>query len=312
MPNWEEKPTMISVSCCLLQGKDDEFHQWQADLNSNASINPGFISSEVTFSPAPPEAWVIVQRFKTTEDLKAWENSTEFKKKIADLEKYAIQGSVHYGTTAITGLQNGITEIFVTEVSPGKEAEFQKWNAKINEAESKFPGFRGAYLQSPASADSSHWITMIRFDTTENLDKWLASEERKEVLKESKALIASIEGHRMISPYAGWFSSVSKGGEAPPGWKQGMIVLLVLYPVVMLEFIFLAPLKNYLNLPVNTFVGNSLSVALTTYPLIPLAIYFLRWWLIPPKEKYREYTLKGVALLLGIYALQVLIFCLIF
>ncbi len=153
---------------------------------------------------------------------------------------------------------------------------------------------------------------MLQFDTAAHLDCWLASNERKEILKELGKLISSIEDHRVISPYSGWFASTIQQGEAPPGWKQAMLVILVLYPIVMLEMIFLAPLSKYLDLTVHTFIGNVLSVSLVTFPLMPFAIRYLTWWLLPHKERQRQDTLKGILLMCALYLIEILIFWIIF
>jgi hypothetical protein len=53
-----------------------------------------------------------------------------------------------------------------------------------------------------------------------------------------------------------------------------MIVLLTLYPIVMLEQMFLNPLWDSLSLDMAEaiFIGNQLSVAATGFLLIPLAL----------------------------------------
>ena len=49
-----------------------------------------------------------------------------------------------------------------------------------------------------------------------------------------------------------------------------MIVLLTLFPVVMLELLYLSPLLHSLAMAVATSIGNLLSVAATGFVLIPL------------------------------------------
>src|SRR5262249_32985415 len=144
--------------------------------------------------------------------------------------------------------------------------------------------FRGVYVKSPTPGQGENWITLLRFDSQEHLDRWLTSKERKEVLKEARPLITSLESHRVISPFAGWFASTATDGRIPPVWKQTCLVLLVLFPIVMLELKFLLPLTKNLNLSVGTFIGNAISVTLVSWPMMPIAIYFLRWWLSPSDE----------------------------
>jgi antibiotic biosynthesis monooxygenase (ABM) superfamily enzyme len=49
-----------------------------------------------------------------------------------------------------------------------------------------------------------------------------------------------------------------------------MIILLTLFPVVMLELLYLSPLLHSLAMAVATSIGNLLSVAATGFVLIPL------------------------------------------
>ena len=70
-------------------------------------------------------------------------------------------------------------------------------------------------------------------------------------------------------------------GKPPNMWKTACLVLLTLFPVVMLELRFLNPHLATLNPAVRTFIGNAISVALTTWPLMPLAIWGFHAWLFP-------------------------------
>lgn len=191
------------------------------------------------------------------------------------------------------------TEVFVTQVDPEKEEAFRAWIAKIHQAEATFPGFRGMYVQSPVQG--RNWITFLHFDTEENLERWLHSQERQKILLESQPLIVSLESHR-ISPYGGWFTSIEK----PSVWKQTMLVLLVLFPIVMLELKFLTPLTKGLNPSIATFIGNAISVALIAWPLMPLAISCLKWWLAPKID--RRTNIFGAGIIVAVYLLEIALF----
>lgn len=204
--------------------------------------------------------------------------------------------------------QRNITEIFVTRVSADKEEDYREWIAKIHQLETTFPGFCGMYVQSPREGTDGNWITLLEFDTLENLEHWLSSKERQQLLSESQSLIESLESHRLISPYAGWFASLAPEGKSPPVWKQTMIVLLVLFPIVMLELKFLPFLTLQLNPALGTFIANTISVILIAWPMMPIAIWFLGWWLTPQSTHYQQATLWGTALLILLYIFEIAIF----
>ncbi len=98
----------------------------------------------------------------------------------------------------------------------------------------------------------------------------------------------------------------------PPNWKQGMIVLLVLFPVVMLEILFLNPLLSSLNPAVANFIGLIISVVALTWALVPLANRAFEWWLLPGPGDSPRVEIAGTALIIGLYALSVAVFAWLF
>lgn len=289
-----------------------DFAQWQAKLNAAITAHPGFISLEI-LSPKQPEQheWLLVQRFFTPDDLTSWRHSETRKKLMEELGNYLVSShreSIQEVDSSSSPVKGIVTEVFVTQVNHENETAYREWMAKIHQAEAKFPGFRGVYMQSPITSGGVHWITLLQFDTPENLDHWLNSPERKTVLEEAKSLITSLESHRMISPYAGWFASVAKGGKLPPLWKQTMLILLVLFPIVMLEFKYLSPLTAGLNISLATFIGNAISVTLISWPMMPIAIWFLGWWLSPNSERRWQATFVGTFIVILLYVIEIAIF----
>lgn len=284
-----------------------EFADWQAKLNIAIAEHPGFVSLEI-LSPALPEQpeWLIVQRFYNQEDVVAWRKSGIRLKLMEELKKYLVAGKeeVEEIASSASSIQGGVTEVFVTQINPKNEKAYHKWMAKIHQVEAKFPGFKGVYMQSP-NQGGINWITLLHFDTPENLDRWLSSPERQKVLSESKTLISSLESHRMISPFAGWFASVAKAGALPPAWKQTMITLLVLFPIVMFELKYLSLWTRGLNPSLATFISNAISVVLISWPMMPLAILLLRWWLVPQSEKYLQATVLGTILIVFLYVAEI-------
>ncbi len=206
-----------------------------------------------------------------------------------------------------SNMRSNVTEVFVTKVSSDKAEAFREWVAKIHRVEVKFPGFRGMFVQSPSSNQGENWITFLQFERQENLDAWLRSPERKAILDEAGTLINSLESHRVISPYAGWFPSTYLADSEIPVWKQTMIILLVLFPIVMLELKFLSPLTKSLNSSLATFMANAISVSLISWPFMPIAIKYLKWWLTPTGNAKKS-ELKGIILILGLYILEIVVF----
>lgn len=285
------------------------FADWQALINAKLTAFPGFVSLEFMNLSNSSFEWLIVQRFSNPDELTNWLMSNDFIDLKKKLSKEFAQGEIKEELSSTSESRDYVTEVFVTEVSPSKEKDFRNWIAKIHQAEAQFPGFKGVYVQAPTKVGGKNWLTLLQFDTQANLDQWLNSPNRNEILKESKSLISSLETHRIISPFAGWFKSFEEiSGEAPQVWKQSMIVLLVLFPIVMLEMKYLNPLTHGINLSLAVFIGNAISVSLVSWPLVPIVIYCMRWWLAPKEDIYQRNTVIGTGVIILLYIIEVLAF----
>lgn len=308
MPKPFDYVTIVTNRVCIQPAFTGDFISWQAKFNETISEFPGFVSLEIQSSEKDKKTiWTIVQRFYHSEHALAWRNSQMRQELIGQLNAFTGANPIEELETEASTLTSGVTEVFVTHVNPDDEKAYHAWVAKIHQAEAKFPGFRSLYIQSPIQGKSQTWLTLLQFDSSEHLDQWLSSPERQKILNESQSLIQSCESHRVISPYAGWFASIDKSAGVVPAWKQSMIVLLVLFPIVMLELKFLPLLIGLLNPSLSTFIGNAISVSLLAWPFMPIAIKLLRWWLVP-KENSRSLTMLGTLVVIGFYLLEIILF----
>ncbi len=296
--------TLVTIARVRLNDQE-RFCTWQGKFHALMSTYKGFVSLEI-LSPEKKDIpeWMIFQRFFDRESLEVWQQSDDRKQLLQELQEFAKVSDVQPEQTKEP---RGVTEVFVTKISPNTEAEYRKWMAKIHQAEAKFVGFRGVYVQSPFEGQGEHWITLLHFDTPEHLDLWLHSEERKEILQEGKLLISFLESHRVMSSFAGWFQSLEKEDRIPPVWKQTLLVLLVLYPIVMLQMKFLTPVLSSMDRAYSTFIANAISVCLISWPFLPISIYFLHWWLNPKTKNTIRTTVLGTVVVLFLYALEIIL-----
>lgn len=288
-----------------------DFAQWASRLQKAMLAFKGGLSSEF-WPPAPPDQdeWVATMRFESIDALRAWRTSETFRGLIAEGEPL-VEGArftqLVGGAATEFYVQNSATEVIVTELKPGKEAEYRDWAKRTDEMEGTFPGFRGSYVQAPEPGDNV-WTTLLRFDTVDKLNAWLNSPQRAALLKESEDLTARVLVHRVDTSFPGWVPKDPATGKSPPNWKTALLVIMVLFPVVMLELKFLMPHLRILNPALATLIGNSISVALVTWPLMPLvAIKTFGWWLFP-NGRPRWVHLAGPLAVAIVFALELAVF----
>jgi antibiotic biosynthesis monooxygenase (ABM) superfamily enzyme len=301
--------TAISTKFAVHTDRVQQFAVWQAALTRLAGMADGFVSIEMLPAFAGSPDWQIVERFRTSVQLAAWKGSADRAKAyavLAPLLDPARPQIVDEPAPDFHSLSS-ITEVVTTLVAPGKAQAFQAWAEAMQAAQAAFPGYMGTLVQAPLSAEVPYWTTLVRFSKPAVLDAWLASPERKALLEKSDPSVSTWKSQRMTSPFAGWFGG-APDQPPPAAWKQTALVLLVLFPVVMLEIKYLSPILTGLNLAVSTFIGNAISVSLVSWPLIKIAIWSLGWWLTPGSTNRWRTEILGAITLSGLYAIELLIF----
>jgi antibiotic biosynthesis monooxygenase (ABM) superfamily enzyme len=277
------EPSTLLLSARVLPGREAAFAQWQVQWQS--ALLAADARTVEFLPPAPPDQLETVglARFPTMDALRRWRRGEQNRALIDAAAPLVAGGLVMQlvGQAAVDySVAHGVTMVMVTEIKPGSEAAYKDWTDRIQKLQATFPGYLGSFVQPPQQKEGG-WTTVLRFDSTSHLDRWLTSPERAAMVKESENLVAHFHAQRVDTSFPGWVPNDPKTGAPPNMWKTACLVLLTLFPVVMLELRFLNPHLTGLNPAVGTFIGNIISVGLTTWPLMPLAIYVFRDWLFP-------------------------------
>src|SRR5262245_57877429 len=283
---------------------ENPFAEWQARDLTHAAGFEGFLNSEITPS-GQGLAWNVLLRFADSARLEAWRKSETWHRLLEDAAPLLAEKSSIEVEVKETESGGGVVEVIMTKVKAGQETAYREWEIKAQQAQSKFPGYRGSYVQPPVSGELG-WTTLMRFDTVEQLEAWLKSPERAALLREAEPLVEYAHLQRMGTSFPGWVPTDPKTGKGPPNWKAGMLVLLGLFPIVMMEAKFLSPQLKGVNPSLSMFIGNVISCALTTYLTMPLFIKILPWWLFPKSEASKiAVNAAGTALIFLLYAISV-------
>lgn len=110
------------------------------------------------------------------------------------------------------------------------------------------------------------------------------------------------------SNFSGWFVNRTVQ-EVPTFWKQTLMVLLIIFPIVALEVMFLNPVLKLFNPSIALFISCSLSVILVSV-LMPIGIYFFDWWLYPQDNLFHT-QIKGYLIVIISYIVEIIVFLLV-
>ena len=204
-----------------------------------------------------------------------------------------------------------VSAIISTRVRPGCEAAYRRWEQKIAVAQSAAKGLQGYRFQPPIEGVQSDWLAILRFDTEENLQAWLKSPKRAALVAEADEFTEEYHYRVAHTGFEQWFPVDREGAPRPAAWKQNMIVLLMLYPVVFLFGAWVqAPLlmgKAGLPFWLALFIGNLVSVLLLNR-LVPAVSRLFVWWLTPARDPGGRTTVAGTALVVLLYVILLFVF----
>jgi antibiotic biosynthesis monooxygenase (ABM) superfamily enzyme len=307
------KPVTLVTQTSVDPAHDRDFNQWQDRVNGVVSGFSGYIDSKV-MPPSPPiqPDWVIVQRFATVDDAKAWLGSPDRQQLVDQVRHWLIGRDDIHLVEEDDSLppDQSVSAVISMKVTPGQEAAYRAWGQRIAAAQSHYPGFQGFRINPPIPGVQDDWVTILQFDNEPDLSAWMNSPERQRFLDEAKSFNEETHFRTVRSGFSQWFR-VDGGPALAPVWKQNMLVLMALYPVVFLFGFFVQGplLMRSWGWPfwLSLFAGNLAGIVILNW-LVPWVSKQFTWWLQPAGTEMRKRTAIGIVVVVAIYALLMLAF----
>lgn len=283
-PASRQGPATVVIVHRLGTGLGDEYRRWQDEVNAAAATFPGFFGTEATASHDTRVDPTIIYRFDSVQHLEDWLSSPIRIQLLERAEHLFDAAPTQHVLVASAGDDGGLATVVVSHpVRSEDEPAFLDWQQRMTDAERIFPGFRGSELFRPVPGIQDDWTAVYRFASDEDLERWLSSDAREELLREGQRF-KEFQLRKITSSFGSWFSfdDASEGAAPPAPWKTAMSVLVGLYPTVVLLTLALSELWPSAKLWESLLVGNVVSVALLTWVVMPLVTRALRFWLAPP------------------------------
>jgi antibiotic biosynthesis monooxygenase (ABM) superfamily enzyme len=307
------RPVTIVTQTRVRAGGDAAFARWQDEMGRVVAAQPGF-RGQTVLPPSPPEQadWVILQRFSSAADAKAWLNAPDRLRRVDEIAPLLLgRDDVHLVPEGeAPGAPAPVSIVISTRIRAGQEEDYRRWERRMAALQAKAPGFQGYRFEPPIPGVQEVWLSILRFDSDAHLQAWLASPERQRMLAEAEPLTEGFHARTVRTGFDQWFPGGQDDASKPAAWKQNMLVLLLLYPVVFLFGLLVhGPLLiGAAGLPfaVALFIGNVVSVLLLSY-LVPWAGRGFGWWL-RPRRLAMATDLAGAAAVIALYGMLIMVF----
>lgn len=281
-----------------------EHQAWTEQLLKSASGAAGFLSLEVIQPASPAQRdTVTIVRFDTQEHLKAWAHGASCTELLKEGERFKSQ-KLNIRVSQRGAQSPGEAQIvFQHHVQPGKENAFMRVCDQAAVREQQTPGFIGLDVLRPSAPSDRLWSIVLRFESASAAEEWQKSPHRAEARKELRSTVRS---QLLLTVGAGqstWFSA-----QGTCSWKQALLIVLGLYPVISLNELYGMPWILQLGLPkfVLIFLLTCIYVSIVFFISVPLLARGMGFWLAPAAS--RRAGAGGLAIAVTACAALVMVF----
>lgn len=176
----------------------------------------------------------------------------------------------------------GASVVITHHILDGKQQEYEQWLNEIVPLTKHSEGFIDHQIVRPIPNLTFVYTVIIRFDTTENLKKWIESDDRKMLIKKAKSLFRKNDNYKIKSGLDFLFESETET-KIPVRWKQYLATWSAIYPLSLFIPLIVSPILRLLKIPMNHyFDGLIISggiVFLMVYIVMPNYTKLIRKWL---------------------------------
>jgi antibiotic biosynthesis monooxygenase (ABM) superfamily enzyme len=174
-----------------------------------------------------------------------------------------------------------VTATVTRRVKAGHEAAYEEFLEGIIAAASRFPGYSGTEVFRPDGAGGEYRI-VYRFDSGDDLRRWLDSDEHTTWLERAEPHAASPMQTQFLTGLENWFTLPAQPGvRPPPPYKMAVLTWITIFPLITGLVVVLGPLLDGVALVPRLAITTGIAVPLMTWVVMPRVTRALRRWLYP-------------------------------
>ena len=181
-----------------------------------------------------------------------------------------------------------VTLVIKHRVKAGFEVPYSTWLRNIVRIAGQWEGHLGVDVIPGKHAGLDTYTCILRFCSTDAMQRWLDSPQRRELVNEAIPMLADGDQTEVNPANEFWFSPPNETRSPPPRWKQAALTLLVIFPHTLLVPLIWKPLLGVSpvlsNNVVATFVITLTIVLSVVYLFMPMATRVFAPWLTSSTE----------------------------
>ena len=176
-----------------------------------------------------------------------------------------------------------VTLVISELVRPQRIGDYEGWAHGLHQVLRTVPGFRGIDVIRPSDHSHPEYVTILKFDSYDTLRAWQTSETYRGWLAKLADLIVGTSDYQHGAGLELWFTRPQglPGLASPPFYKQVIVGIIGVYPLILLFDHLLRPLTRDLPRALGILVVVVPVTIVLTYPVLPLLTKLLNRWLYP-------------------------------
>jgi antibiotic biosynthesis monooxygenase (ABM) superfamily enzyme len=266
----------VVISREVRPGREAEFARWARRIQRAVRRARGFEDCVVQAPDPSGNRWVITYRFSDAASLDRWLASPRRRALIERSGAYLASKPVEHRLA--DPVRGDVTLVSAARVRYGAEAAYAALHEQAVAAARALGGLVRVELLPPVPGVQDETVSVLSFADRAALDRWLGSQERRDVLARMAELAESDRKLNVVDGFAGWFAG--RGPSAPRRWKQALVVFAGLIPVSTLVTVTREALWPDLPMSAVILVSAVGNVGLLTWVVMPALVKYLRPWLV--------------------------------
>ena len=270
------RATTVVVARNLRPGREREGERWIERIRGAAASAPGFLAADVhPPDDAHPDEWIVVYSFATASHLDAWLHSPA-RAQLVESSHELFAGEVREQRLAMPPASHTVTLVSSITLEPGCEDRHGELHDACIRAARHLGGLVRSELLPAVPGVQAETVALLTFASRADLDRWLGSAEREEVLAAMEELATGPRTLNVIGGFAGW---LSPGPGISRRWKQALVVLAGLVPVSMLTALARTNALPHAPLPAAVGLTALANTLILTWLVMPQLTRRLQPWL---------------------------------
>jgi len=175
--------------------------------------------------------------------------------------------------------QQQVSEILTVIVKYNRLAEYEQWLQKTEVALAQQKGFLGIEVIRPSDITAPEYFILLRFETLIDLETWKNSKVLEELKKESLEFVVKVQsGERQYGTEMFFSRPISNiYYPKPPFWKQAIVGIITVYPLIVLSGAVLNPIFKNLPQALGMFFTICIMSPIMIVVMPRVSILFKKW-----------------------------------